>query len=289
MVEACIGIYKLTCVPTGKVYVGSAMNCSSRTNTHRNKLLSGKHINVFLQAAWDKHGAENFAFSIIEKCSKLQLKEREQFWINHYNSGSNKHGFNLAPAVRQDMPAEQLSLIMKGYWSGLSDDERNDRHAYKRSDKGRARLRQNAIDQWADPEFCKSMPAKVSATMKEYCKDPYVIAHRTAISRAYWASEAAKKKMAQRMLRQWQEVPTEERAKRLSGLGPRESTRYLTIKGVIKTLKEWAVESGMPYGLLLTRLTNGCVLDGMFLPSYKHKPVKGFMRKWFRPRLNPNS
>lgn len=199
------GIYVIRCLVSGKVYVGSSVNCISRLRVHLLKLRRRKHINKYLQCSWDKHGEINFKFEMVEFCAKENLKDREQFYINLLKSGSRKCGFNQAPAVRQEMPAEQLSKTMRDYWEGLSEDERNARHEYKRTSEGRALLRQNVIDQWSDPIFRRLQPIKVSRTMKKICADPKVREQRKKISNAYWSTPEAKEKVRQRMLKFWAE------------------------------------------------------------------------------------
>lgn len=273
------GIYALRCVPTGKVYVGSAAVWLARIRDHKRQLRCKKHVNKYLQNVWNKYGSENFVGELLEACSCTDLREREQWWINQLQSADRQYGFNLAAVIKQPMPAPQLSEIMKGYWKSLSKEENVARHAHKWTAKGRKLLSENAVAQWADPEFRVSMSAKISATMREHCKSEEVIAHRTAISRMYWALPEAKTKMSARMKKQWGALSAEERRKR-SKIKPRETTRFFTLKGVTKALKVWAEESGMAYGLLLTRLTSGCEPERFFLPSRKYKPNAEFVEKW---------
>jgi group I intron endonuclease len=60
------GIYSITCLQTGKVYVGQAMDIESRWNAHYQTLIAGTHENNYLQRAWIKYGPDAFAFEIIE-------------------------------------------------------------------------------------------------------------------------------------------------------------------------------------------------------------------------------
>lgn len=61
------GIYIIRCIPTNKVYVGSSKNIEERWLQHKQMLLKGSHHSIKLQRAWDKHGAENFEFEIVEE------------------------------------------------------------------------------------------------------------------------------------------------------------------------------------------------------------------------------
>jgi group I intron endonuclease len=89
------GIYQLRCLPTGKVYVGSATNFQARLSFHRRRLNQGKHFNPHLQAAWDLFGKENFEFSILELVRPADLLSREQFWIEATGCTKRSTGFNI--------------------------------------------------------------------------------------------------------------------------------------------------------------------------------------------------
>lgn len=76
------GVYQIVNTINGHRYIGSAVSIRTRWNTHRHFLRSGKHANRHLQAAWNKYGEACFQFSIIEKCDKLSLVQREQFYMD---------------------------------------------------------------------------------------------------------------------------------------------------------------------------------------------------------------
>jgi group I intron endonuclease len=92
------GIYAITCVSTGKVYVGSASNISKRWSRHRKDLRAGCHTNPHLQSAWKKHGEHGFVFSILELTD--DLSSREQFWMDRMKCSDRRWGFNLCPTAR---------------------------------------------------------------------------------------------------------------------------------------------------------------------------------------------
>jgi group I intron endonuclease len=77
------GIYTITQISTGRVYVGSAVNLAARWQHHRWCLRSGKHGNSRLQRAWNKHGADSFEFFVVEAVEdKALLRQREQVWLD---------------------------------------------------------------------------------------------------------------------------------------------------------------------------------------------------------------
>lgn len=59
------GIYRITCVPTGRFYIGSSVNISARFNGHKRSLNRGCHHSRFLQRAYNKHGADAFKYEIL--------------------------------------------------------------------------------------------------------------------------------------------------------------------------------------------------------------------------------
>lgn len=90
-----VGIYLITCKPTGKVYVGQSKNIKVRKSQHLSKLIAGQHYNSYFQNAFNKYGRDNFSFRVLENCKDEILTEREEFWINFYNSNKAEYGFNL--------------------------------------------------------------------------------------------------------------------------------------------------------------------------------------------------
>ena len=84
------GIYRIRCLVSGKLYVGSSKIIKSRWYQHRRDLRLGKHASPRLQRAWNKHGEAAFVFEVIEECDVDALFIREQFHIDalkpDYNS-----------------------------------------------------------------------------------------------------------------------------------------------------------------------------------------------------------
>src|SRR5687768_12784577 len=60
------GVYQIRCKPTGKIYIGSAVDLRARWEHHRGRLRRGDHRNRYLQNAWVKYGEVNFEFSVLE-------------------------------------------------------------------------------------------------------------------------------------------------------------------------------------------------------------------------------
>lgn len=89
------GIYQILCVPTGKVYVGSAVNLYSRRHDHFKALRAGKHSNRHLQNAWVKYGESSFTFTVLELVDGSDLIATEQQWIDALHACDREYGFNI--------------------------------------------------------------------------------------------------------------------------------------------------------------------------------------------------
>ena len=100
------GIYKITCVVTGRHYVGSAVNIGYRWSRHRWALKRGKHHSPKLQNAWDKYGETAFTFNVLELVTDINdLVAREQEWMDSLDAVSE--GLNCRPHA-----GNQLGLKM---------------------------------------------------------------------------------------------------------------------------------------------------------------------------------
>lgn len=91
------GLYTITCVDTGKVYVGSSSNIRSRWGCHRSDLKRGVHPNPYLQNAWCKYGGASFVFSVLREVSRDLLSDEETSAIAEFRSADPLHGFNINP------------------------------------------------------------------------------------------------------------------------------------------------------------------------------------------------
>lgn len=82
-----IGIYKITNKLDGKVYIGQSDNLERRLSEHKQKrtVTIDDYINVL--------GVENFDFEIIEQCNLDELDQKEQKYIETFDSKNN--GYNI--------------------------------------------------------------------------------------------------------------------------------------------------------------------------------------------------
>jgi group I intron endonuclease len=84
------GIYQIQSnCKSQRLYVGSAINISSRWKTHLWELKNGRHGNSRLQRHYNKYGEADLQFSILIGCEKSELIEKEQFFIDSLNPWFN--------------------------------------------------------------------------------------------------------------------------------------------------------------------------------------------------------
>ena len=66
-------------------YIGSAINFNLRKIRHRHQLKKSIHRNLHLQRLYNKCGASDLVFEIVEEVpDSTTLLEREQYWIDKY-------------------------------------------------------------------------------------------------------------------------------------------------------------------------------------------------------------
>ena len=87
------GIYKLTNLTDGKVYIGQAKNIGERWSEHIKKGIGIDTNNQILYLAMRKVGPENFTFEILEECVDAELNDKEKFWIKYYKA--TEFGYNM--------------------------------------------------------------------------------------------------------------------------------------------------------------------------------------------------
>jgi group I intron endonuclease len=107
------GIYQITCLPTGKIYVGSAVDIRRRWQHHCDVLKRHAHRNKYLQAAWDKYGKDNFVCDVLEVVHRDNLLTTEQKWIDQTQCTNREIGFNLYEIAGS--PGDTFALVWEGF------------------------------------------------------------------------------------------------------------------------------------------------------------------------------
>lgn len=91
--EAPSGIYKITRLKTGEIYIGKSTDVKKRWTEHCKTAFGvGSIAHSILHTTMKKDGIDNFTFELLEKVPKDKLTEREKYWIAFYDT--KKYGMN---------------------------------------------------------------------------------------------------------------------------------------------------------------------------------------------------
>ena len=105
-----IGVYKITNIINGKVYIGESLNIERRWDEHKLELENGTHHSFKLQNDYNEYGKNNFIFEVLKEIDedknmmlhKCLLYIFENKYIKSYDSINN--GYNIE---------DSLDLILK--------------------------------------------------------------------------------------------------------------------------------------------------------------------------------
>lgn len=92
--ESPSGIYKITRLKTGEIYIGKSTDVKKRWTEHCKTAFGvGSIAHSVLHTTMKKDGIENFTFELLEEVPKDKLTEREKYWITFYDS--KNYGMNM--------------------------------------------------------------------------------------------------------------------------------------------------------------------------------------------------
>lgn len=186
-----IGIYLITNTSNGFRYVGQSVDIRRRKSFHLNG-----HGNSWVSRAIRKSGPAQFNFEIIEECSRDELNEREQYWINHFDCLAPK-GYNLTTGGGQYAFSEETMQKLINAQRNRSPEHIARKTAAAKSKEVREKLsiagkgrtvsektRQALSDAQKNREFSDETRAKMSASAKARAADPEWRAKVGALSKA---------------------------------------------------------------------------------------------------------
>ena len=92
--EAPSGIYKITRLKTGEIYIGKSTDIKNRWQQHVKTVFHcGTISHSTLHTTMEKDGVQNWTFELLEEVPKDKLTEREKYWIEFYDS--KRYGLNM--------------------------------------------------------------------------------------------------------------------------------------------------------------------------------------------------
>lgn len=88
------GIYKITNKINEMSYIGQSTDIKTRWNNHKSRYNKPyeRQYNDPLYVDMRAYGLENFAFEVLEECTKKDLLSKEEYWIEYYQTYSS--GYN---------------------------------------------------------------------------------------------------------------------------------------------------------------------------------------------------
>lgn len=138
------GVYKFTCVPTGRFYIGSAQDVRRRKQRHLSSLRHNNHHNVFFQRVFNKYGEENFVFQIMLTDTLEEARELEQHLLDKHllkskcmNIGAGATGGdNLSNHPDRAKIIKKIKKSLNTLIENFSDEERLARWSRPGSENG---------------------------------------------------------------------------------------------------------------------------------------------------------
>jgi HIRAN domain/GIY-YIG catalytic domain len=86
------GVYRIRNIVDQRSYIGSSADVGKRLYQHITQLRNGVHPNHRLAESWRQHGPTAFEISLVERVTAQDLRERERFHIQHFDT--HRFGYN---------------------------------------------------------------------------------------------------------------------------------------------------------------------------------------------------
>lgn len=113
-----IGIYKITNILTGQVYIGQSVNIERRISQHKYLLKENKAHNKHLQSSFNKYGTDCFEYEIVCECEEELLNKLETKYILKFETIDKNKGFNKNCGGDSKRPTEEWKLNMSKKMKG---------------------------------------------------------------------------------------------------------------------------------------------------------------------------
>jgi hypothetical protein len=102
------GIFQITCIQNGKVFIGKGLNVHGILNSQQAQLQFGSHRNLDLQKDYNRYGVKTFDFRVLdqlEMCGKTtheiqeDLAALEALWMEKLQPYGER-GYHKSPSAK---------------------------------------------------------------------------------------------------------------------------------------------------------------------------------------------
>lgn len=175
------GVYKLTNITNGKIYIGKSLDIAGRMRFHirDSKRVKDKRGQNPLYDAMRENGHENFKLEILEICEPQLLDSRERYYIEHYDATNSEVGYNL---TKYAYPFKDPRI-------------KSEAHSPKIMKEHGKRIREWNLKQWQDPEYRKARSKASREVQLERLKDPIYLEEKS--KQLKQATDKMKRKVGQ--------------------------------------------------------------------------------------------
>jgi group I intron endonuclease len=147
------GIYKISNIINGRIYIGSTKCFDRRSKNHKYLLDNNKHKNKFLQSDYIKSGGENFIFEIMEfvdRFDKNLLFSTEQKYLNKFYD-NQLNCYNFEPFAKYSRNGIKNKICRHGYIHSEETKEKRKRSlkiAWQDNNYLKENASKNALNKW---------------------------------------------------------------------------------------------------------------------------------------------
>jgi group I intron endonuclease len=139
------GIYKIESkIHPDRIYIGSSIDIRRRWENHRYELKKNIHASNKFQNHYNKYGASDLIYTMIESCESNKLIEREQYYIDTLKPFFNNRiiANSQLGIKRSEETKRKLSESRQGWYVG----EKNPNYGRKHTEEEKQKMRDAHIN-----------------------------------------------------------------------------------------------------------------------------------------------
>ena len=163
------GIYKITNLINGKIYIGQSIHINVRFRKHRSIPFNPneKDYNKDIYKDIRELGLENFSFEIIDYCSEEDLNTKEIYYIDYFDCLEPK-GYNKTKGGNGHLPTPEWVIQVKKALkeTNISSEELGEKYGVS----GRTIRSINQGETWYDENINYPIRIENTHNQKNYCK-----------------------------------------------------------------------------------------------------------------------